>query len=411
MQLPLGLNCLPCSLKVLHWEGSPLKTLPFSNQLNELVDLNLSHSKIEQLWHGKKILKKLRFINLSFSKNLKKTLDFDGVPNLESLVLEGCTSLTEIHTSLVHHKKLVLLNLKDCKRLKAFPSKLEMCSLKDLNLSGCSELKILPEFGENMELLSMLSLEGTAITKLPSSVGSLVGLTQLKLNNCKNLVCLPDTIHKLKSLKILNVSGCSKIRSLPECLKEIKCLEELCASETAIEELPSCVFYLESLRVISFAGCKGQGLSIPKARFDMLITGSEIPSWFVPQRCISFAKIAIPQNCPVNDWVGFALCFMLVSYADPPQVCNHEVDCYLFGPKGKMLINSRNLPLMEPYCPHLYILYLSIDKFRHTIYEGGHFKEIEFVLKSYCCHSLQIVRCGSRLVCKQDVEDIFGNHS
>ncbi|QHN84149.1 TMV resistance protein N [Arachis hypogaea] len=524
MQLPLGLNCLPCSLKVLHWEGSPLKALPFSNQLNELVDLNLSHSKIEQLWHGKKILKKLRFINLSFSKNLKKTLDFDGVPNLESLVLEGCTSLTEIHTSLVHHKKLVLLNLKDCKRLKAFPSKLEMCSLKDLNLSGCSELKILPEFGENMELLSMLSLEGTAITKLPSSIGSLVGLTQLKLNNCKNLVCLPDTIHKLKSLKILNVSGCSKIRSLPECLKEIKCLEELCASETAIEELPSCVFYLESLRVISFAGCKGQvsnsmdmflpfkwlfgsqqaptgfrlppsvsrlcllssvdlsycnlsdesipddfchlsslrildlsgndfvsmprsisklpkleyldinwckkleslpelpssikeldasncasleasklnlskpcnlfaspiqchlpiqeiinrlfeGLSIPKARFDMLITGSEIPSWFVPQRCISFAKIAIPQNCPVNDWVGFALCFMLVSYADPPQVCNHEVECYLFGPKG------------------------------------GHFKEIEFVLKSYCCHSLQIVRCGSRLVCKQDVEDIFGNHS
>ncbi|MED6131362.1 hypothetical protein PIB30_008951 [Stylosanthes scabra] len=560
MQLPLGLNCLPCSLKALQWEGSPLETLPPSNQLDELIHLNLSHSKIEQLWHGKKILKKLRFINLSFSKNLKKTGDFDGCPNLESLVLEGCTSLTEIHTSLACHKKLVLLNLKDCKRLKAFPRKLEMCSLKYLNLSGCSELKIVPDFGENMELLSVLSLEGTAITKLSSSVGSLVGLTQLKLNNCKNLVCLPDTIHKLKSLKILDVSSCSRIRSLPECLKEIKCLEELCASETAIEELPSSVFYLENLREISFSGCKGpvsnsmdmfqpfkwlfgsqqastgfhlppsisclhhlhrvdfsycnlsdesmpddffhlpslrildlsgndfvsmpssisklpilqylyinwcknlqslpelpssiteldasncasledsklnpskpcslfaspkqwhfpiqeiqqffEEIRIPEARFDMLITGSEIPSWFVPQRCISFAKIQIPQNCPVNDWVGFALCFMLVSYADPPEVCHHEVECYLFGPQGKMFMSTRILPPMEPCCPHLYILYLSIDKFRDRIYEGGYFfKEIEFVLKRYCCQSLQIVRCGSRLVCKQDVEDIFGNHS
>ncbi|RDX68598.1 TMV resistance protein N, partial [Mucuna pruriens] len=551
MQLPLGLSCLPSALRVLHWRGCPLKTVPLPNQLDEVVDLKLPHSRIEQLWHGTKLLEKLKSINLSFSENLKQSPDFVGVPNLESLVLEGCTSLTEVHPSLVHHKKLVRVDLKDCKRLKTLPSKMEMSSLKDLNLSGCSGFKYLPEFGESMEHLSELSLEGTDIRKLPSSLGCLVGLALLDLGNCKNLVCLPDTIHKLKSLKVLDVSGCSKLSSLPEGLKEIKSLEELNASETAIQELPSSVFYLENLKVISVAGCKGpvsntvnrfflpfkwlfgnqqtpigfrlppslpnlpslkiinlsycnlseeslpdyfchlsslaildltgnnfvslpsciskltklqrlilnyceklqrlpelqssmveldasnctsletfkfnpskpcslfasptkwhlphlprelrelrgflkDQLNLPRARFDMLITGSEIPSWFVPQICVSWAKIAVPPNCPLNEWVGFALCFLLVSCAFPEE-CHHEVECYLFGPDGKMFISSRNLPPMEPNYPHLYILYLSIDKYRDIIYEGGDSGEIEFVLKSYCCNSLNIVRCGCRL--------------
>ncbi|XP_020213586.1 TMV resistance protein N [Cajanus cajan] len=565
MQLPLGLNCLPSALKVLHWKGCPLKTLPLNNQLDELVDLKLPHSRIEQLWHETKFLEMLKSIILSFSKNLKQSPDIVGVPNLESLVLEGCTSLTEVHPSLVNHKKLVMVNLKDCKRLKTFPSKMEMSSLKDLNLSGCSGFKYLPEFGESMEHLSMLSLEGTAITKLPSSLGCLVGLNHLDLGKCKNLVCLPDTIHKLKSLIVLNVFGCSKLSSLPEVLKEIKCLEELYAGETAIKDLPSFVFYLESLKNISFAGCKGpvansvnglflpfkwlfgnqqtptgfrippsiksilnlpslrrinlsycnlsedsipddfchlssllilnltgnnfvslpscisklskleflilncceklqrlpelpssmrgleasncssletskfnpskpcslfasptkwnlpreirvfmEGLRLPKKRFDMIITGSEIPSWFVPQKYVSFANIPIPHNCHINEWVGFALCFLLISYTVPPEACHHEVDCYLFGPNGKLFISSTDLPPMEPCYPHLYILYLSIEKYREKyqeiIYEGGDNSEIEFVLKSYCCHSLEIVRCGCRLVCKQDVEDIYENN-
>lgn len=55
MQLPRGLNCLPSSLKVLHWRGCPLKTLPLNNKLDEVVDLKLPHSRIEQLWRGTKV--------------------------------------------------------------------------------------------------------------------------------------------------------------------------------------------------------------------------------------------------------------------------------------------------------------------------------------------------------------------
>ncbi|KAG5036963.1 hypothetical protein JHK86_017803 [Glycine max] len=233
MQLPLGLNCLPSALQVLHWRGCPLKALP--------------------LWHGTKLLEKLKCIDLSFSKNLKQSPDFDAAPNLESLVLEGCTSLTEVHPSLVRHKKLAMMNLEDCKRLKTLPSNMEMSSLKYLNLSGCSEFKYLPEFGESMEQLSLLILEETPITKLPSSLGCLVGLAHLNLKNCKNLVCLPDTFHKLKSLKFLDVRGCSKLCSLPDGLEEMKCLEEICLSADDSVELPLSAFNLENLR-ITFEG-------------------------------------------------------------------------------------------------------------------------------------------------------------
>ncbi|XP_027352151.1 TMV resistance protein N-like [Abrus precatorius] len=552
MQLPLGLSCLPSSLKVLHWRGYPLKTLPLIHELNEIVDIILSHSEIEQLWQGILFMEKLKYLNLTFSKNLKRLPNFSGVPNLEKLVLKGCASLTEVHPSLVHHEKVVLINLEDCKSLKALPAKLDMSSLKELILSGCSEFKCLPDFGERMEHLSVLALEGTAIRKLPSSLGCLVGLEILNLKDCKSLLCLPDTIHGLNSLRILNISGCSKLCRMPEGLKEIKCLEELYASDTAIQELPSFILHLDGLKALSFARCKGplsksmnwflpfnwmfgnqptptgfrlppsasslpslkyinlsycnlseesiprdffhlsslksldltgnnfvsipssisklsklkfltlnwckklqllpelpssiiqldasncdsletsqfnpskpcslfaspietglpeefrsfiEGRCLPTARFDMLIPGTEIPSWFVPQECVSWAKVQAPTNCLLDDWVGFALCFLIVSYSIPPELCNHEIECYLFGPKGKMLVSTRRLPPMDPCYPHLYILYLSIDQFRDKILEDDYWNEIEFALKCYCCDSLQKVRCGSRLVCKQDVED------
>jgi Leucine-rich repeat (LRR) protein len=107
-----------------------------------------------------------------------------------------------------------------------------------------------------MENLSILALEGTAIRKLPSSLGCLVGLTHLNLKDCKTLVCLPDTIHGLNSLIILEISGCSKLYTLPDGLKEIKSLEELHANDTAIDELPSSIFFLDSLKILSFVGCR-----------------------------------------------------------------------------------------------------------------------------------------------------------
>ena len=208
-------------------------------------------------YNFEQFMENLKYLNLKFSKNLKRLPDFSGVPNLEKLILKGCASLIEVHPSLVHHNKVVLVNFEDCTSLEALPEKLEMSSLKELILSGCREFKFLPEFGESMENLSMLALQGTALRNLTSSLGRLVGLTDLNLKDCKSLVCLPDTIHGLNSLRVLDISGCSKLCRLPNGLKDIKCLEELHANDTAIDELPSSIFYLDNLELLSFSGCKG----------------------------------------------------------------------------------------------------------------------------------------------------------
>jgi hypothetical protein len=155
---------------------------------------------------------------------------------------------------------------------------------------------------------------------------------------------------------------------------------------------------------------QAQELGLPKARFDMLITGSEIPSWFTRSKYVTRTHMSVPRDYPPTEWVGIALCFMLVDFHDQPELCDHEVSCYLYGPKGKLFIKSRHLSPMEPYVRHLYILYLSIDECRERFCEGGDCSQIEFVLKTYCCDSYQVKGCGSRLVSKQDVEDFHRNY-
>ena len=134
------------------------------------------------------------------SSNLIETPDFTKVPNLEKLVLEDCINLPGVHPSIGVHKKLTLLNLKDCKNLKTLPNKFEIKYLKILILSGCSKVRKIPEFEENMQCVLKLYLDGTAITKLPTSIGHLTGLALLNIRDCKSLTCLPSTIFNLKFL-------------------------------------------------------------------------------------------------------------------------------------------------------------------------------------------------------------------
>ncbi|PPR91338.1 hypothetical protein GOBAR_AA29352 [Gossypium barbadense] len=88
---------------------------------------------------------KLKVINLQGSENLIKTPNFKMAPNIESLVLEGCTRLAYVDPSVGVLKKLKLLNLRGCKSLRSLPTKIGMESLEELILSGCSNLKSFPE--------------------------------------------------------------------------------------------------------------------------------------------------------------------------------------------------------------------------------------------------------------------------
>ncbi|XP_020425990.1 TMV resistance protein N isoform X2 [Prunus persica] len=180
-------------------------------------------------------LHNLKTIKLSHSPNLVSVPNFNGMPNLEVLILEGCTRLFEVDPSIQVLERLTLLNLKDCKNLAHLPSSVGcLKSLKVLNLFGCSRLNILPEELGYIECLEELDVSRTSIRELPSSIGRLKGLTLMNLKDCKYFMHLPTSVNGLKCLKFLNLSGCTRLHELREELGHVECLEKLDVSGTTI---------------------------------------------------------------------------------------------------------------------------------------------------------------------------------
>ncbi|XP_030955396.1 protein SUPPRESSOR OF npr1-1, CONSTITUTIVE 1-like [Quercus lobata] len=248
---------LPDDLRILDWTKYPSKSLPSSIQLDELVQLCLQRSKIEQLWIGIKHFQKLKFIDLTDSSNLIITPDFTGVQNLEILVLNGCEELRELHPSIGLLKKLVRLDLMCCEKLVGLPSTI-CClkSLESLDLSRCSNFENLPENLGNVKGLKRLDLSGTAIKELPCSIECLPRLTSLNIHDCEDLVCLPNTTCGFKFHGALDLSTCSIFKNLPENPWIIDGLGKLDLSKTAIEELPSSIEHLIGLTSLTLRSCK-----------------------------------------------------------------------------------------------------------------------------------------------------------
>ncbi|KAK8501747.1 hypothetical protein V6N11_000213 [Hibiscus sabdariffa] len=205
-----GLKYLSNELRLLDWERFPLRSLPSGFQPDNLVALLLQYSCIEQLWKGTRPLHKLKVLNLKGSLDLIKTPDFTMAPNLETLILEGCTKIADVHPSIGELKRLKILNLRGCKSLRNFPTKIRMESLETFILSGCS-----------------------------------------------NLLCFPEIACKMERLKILYLSGCYRVGILPESLQQAEFLEELDFSETAITEPPPFISRLKNVKVLPSNILKG----------------------------------------------------------------------------------------------------------------------------------------------------------
>ncbi|XP_059296192.1 TMV resistance protein N-like isoform X1 [Lycium ferocissimum] len=246
-----AIDCLPNSLQWLDWSYYHFESLPESFQPRKLVGLNMVSSSIVELWKGLKVFDSLTTINLSWSKNLQRTPDLSGTPNLQRLVLKQCVSLEEVHSSTAYLRKLTLLNLENCKSLEFLPSSIQTESLESFNLSGCLKLKEVPELSENMYSLLNLRLACTAIQELSSSIGHLSAVSILDLSFCEELVGLPANVCQLRELKVLILTGCSRLKTLPGKMGNLVKLEELYVDDTAILQLPDSILHLNKLTVLS----------------------------------------------------------------------------------------------------------------------------------------------------------------
>ncbi|CAN1176202.1 Disease resistance protein RUN1 [Linum perenne] len=162
VKLPKGLDDFPDELRFLCWHGFPLKTLPSEFHPINLIELDMSYSRLEWLWEGTKCFPSLKRINLGHSPSLMQMPDLSEAPEMERIVLEGCQSLAEIDSSIQHLKKLIVLNLRGCVKIKKLPYLADLEYLEILNLAGCSNLEILPNFPRNLKP----NLDGTPMEEL-----------------------------------------------------------------------------------------------------------------------------------------------------------------------------------------------------------------------------------------------------
>lgn len=204
-------NYLSNNLRWIDWEGYPLPSLPANFHPKKLVGLFMPHSYIKDLGQGYKIFKNLKHMSFESSRFLTEIPEFSALPNLESLILDHCTSLLEVHDSIGLLDRLVTLNLEYCLNLRKLPTSLKLKSLQTLLLTRCRRLETFPNNLENMESLKELRLSKTAIKELPSSIGNLVGLELLCISGCKKLRGLPSEIYKLLHLKHLLLRDCIEL--------------------------------------------------------------------------------------------------------------------------------------------------------------------------------------------------------
>ncbi|XP_050114763.1 disease resistance protein RPV1-like isoform X10 [Malus sylvestris] len=244
---------LPKELIWFRWKLCPLKSIrdDFFNQ-PRLVVLEMQWSKLVQVWEGS-----------------KKSPDFSQVPNLEELILEGCESLTEIHPSIGHLKRLSLVNLRDCHKLISLPRDFyKLKSVETLLLNMCSKFIELHEDIGEMISLRTLEAERTAIREVPPSIGHLKRLSLVNLRHCHKLISLPRDFYKLKSVETLLLNYCQQLRELHEDIGEMISLRTLEAKQTDIREVPPSIVRLKNLTRLSLdrisIELKGEYKHLPK---------------------------------------------------------------------------------------------------------------------------------------------------
>ncbi|KAG7536181.1 NB-ARC, partial [Arabidopsis suecica] len=269
--LPERFNDFPDKLKLLSWPGYPMRCMPSNFCPEYLVELRMPNSKLEKLWEGVELLTCLKHMDFSESENLRVIPNLSMATNLETLVLNGCSSLVELHdisrnisklnlsqTSIVkfpsklHLEKLVELYMGQTKNERFWEGVQPLPSLKKIVFSGCANLKELPDLSmaTRLETLNLSDCSSLAEVSL-STIQNLKKLSSLDMTRCSSLETLPEGIN-LPSLYRLNLNGCSRLRSFPNISNNVAVLN---LNQTAVEEVPGWIENFFSLELLEMWEC------------------------------------------------------------------------------------------------------------------------------------------------------------
>ncbi|KAM7465918.1 hypothetical protein LguiB_013480 [Lonicera macranthoides] len=269
-------HCLPY-LRWLQWRNCSLKSItPANLHLRNLVILDLSFSLITKnsdLWSQIQLFKKLKVLDLSWCKYLKRVPFLSTFSDLERLVVNNCEKLCSLDgieelkslryldaaccyslktlLSLSKLTKLKELKVEDCDLITDIPGLDKLESLVLLCMRSCKSLERLPDLS-NLKRLKELDASGTKLTEI-RGLGGLKSLEVLDLSNCIYIERVFGLMN-LKRLKRLEIRCCPKLIDIHglEGLESLGCLVmDDCES---IETLPN-LSKLKSLKALSIRKC------------------------------------------------------------------------------------------------------------------------------------------------------------
>ncbi|KAJ9558776.1 hypothetical protein OSB04_013390 [Centaurea solstitialis] len=265
VQLKGSYKNFPEELRWLCMHGFPLDHIPPGLQLENLVGLDMSYSRLicfdmsygdtqrsrkRQKLTGlgskcKPLLRSLKILNLSYCEQLHSLGGFFEFPALERLMLSNCISLIEVCESIEQCDGLEHIDLSYCREVgKVLRTIGKVKNVKTLNLDGCYLSALLMEMRDGMELQEMLNVG------INSQTSSLViaeaiprGLRSSMISLSRSLVCL--------SLQHNNLSN----ESFPKDMSSLSMLKELYLDCNDIVSLPTCVRTLPTLEKLSIGKC------------------------------------------------------------------------------------------------------------------------------------------------------------
>ncbi|KAI9095351.1 hypothetical protein K1719_026385 [Acacia pycnantha] len=322
---------------------------------------------------------------LSGCSNVRKLPKFGkGMERLSRLDLEE-TTISKLPQSLVNLTGLSTLNLYNCKKLVCFPSDFQkLKAIKEICITGCSRFSRLPENLNENEALELLYMGRTAIKEVPPSLTNLKALSLRGTNNYAQLSSsswnrcsllkrafrlqgpsTPTTFlsspsfsnlsslvrpHFQTSKEFLSFFDCPTLKSLPqlpsnlstihagacpllkhyvrsqllwEFIEQFESQTQLCHIECLLHGWKQHILK-DYMSLIMSCDSQITDFFMQPTRL-LVISGSEVPSWFHNQNyfCAEDFSYALhpptnvsfivnePDSFCLSEWWGIAVCLVL----------------------------------------------------------------------------------------------------
>ncbi|KAG6743344.1 hypothetical protein POTOM_054298 [Populus tomentosa] len=210
-------------LRYLNFERNPkIKRLPKSIFKLQNLQALLTGEGFEELPKDVRYMISLRFL---FLATQQKRLPEDGIgclKFLQTLFIVGCENLENLCEDMQGLKSLLKLAIGGCDNLISLPKSIKcLTTLEEFCIGNCAKLNLMTIEEKNEEKIRPLSLSLRIVifNNLPSTIalpeqflqGPAESLQTFIIRDCPNIREMPECIGNLKKLQNLEISDCPRL--------------------------------------------------------------------------------------------------------------------------------------------------------------------------------------------------------